>query len=226
MGAVGLVDHLPAAARLGLVARRCARPRSGPAPGGACASCSGGPRPTTSRTAQPGSVRCSQSAKRQRGASSSMSANTWSMPSPASQRPSAFTPGRVDEEGAAGQHDQLAGGGGVAAAAVGLPDRLGALDVLAGQAVDKVDLPAPEAPMHDERRARAEERCGAGRGPSPVTLLTAHDVGAEGDRLGACDRRVGIGAEVDLGEHDDGQRPRSPRPARARARAGAGSRAC
>ena len=64
-----------------------------------------------------------------RAASSSISAKTWPTPLSASQSPTPAQPRGVDEDPAAGQREQVAGGRGVPALAVDVPDGLDVHDV-------------------------------------------------------------------------------------------------
>ena len=130
-----------------------------------------------------------------------MSANTWAMPSAASQRPSAFTPGVSMRMAPPGSTTS-------SPAVVVWRPRPSASRIdwvrwtsAPARRLSKVDLPAPEAP------STTKVVPGTRSASHEVEALTAdvadgEDVGADGDRLGVGDGRLGIGAEVDLGQHD------------------------
>jgi hypothetical protein len=117
---------------------------------------------TASRTAQPGSVSCRQSAKRQPRASSAMSANASATPA-ASASAGRRTPGVSMSKGTVSEDEQLAVACRVAAAIVARADREHALDVLAEQQVDQRRLADSAHPTS------TAVRCGSSRARSAGT---------------------------------------------------------
>src|SRR5215207_4562777 len=117
--------------------------------------------------------------------------------------------GGVDEQPAAGQHVQLAGGGGVPAAPV-LTDLVRPRDGAAGQCVGQAGLADPRGPDHGRRPSRTEQ----GRDRRQALAGDRADrqhVDAErvpADRLHG---RLDVVAEVGLGEHDDRGGAAAPR---------------
>ena len=107
------------------------------------------------------------------------------------------------------EHHELAGGRGVAAAAVTVADGADALALLTGEGVHQRGLPGPRRADEHERAPRPDEV------PEPVEAGTVgrthrHDVDTERHRLGDSDLGGDVTGEVGLGQHDDRHGPAVP----------------
>jgi hypothetical protein len=159
------------------------------------------PSPTVA-TAQPGSPAWRQSAKRTR-ARERLDVGEHARQA-ARLLPDArqLEPGRVDDDAAAGERDELAPGGRVAPAVVGLADRAGR-PLAAGQGVEQAGLADAGGAQQHAGDAGAEQR-GDGVEPAAVDARDRED----GHRAAQCaadlgDLRGGVGDEVGLGQHHD-----------------------
>ena len=158
--------------------------------------------PTAASTAQPGSLSCAQSRKRQRSANAATSAKLVSMPPASSSKTELAQPGRIDQHAAARQLDELP-----------RRRRMPAALVVA-QSADSLRFAAEQAihqrRLADARRAdEADRLAGADVGAQLVDAIAgrgarAHDRHADRGALDRLEQRRQIRLRVDLVQHDDG----------------------
>ena len=111
----------------------------------------------------------------------------------------------------AGQPDELAVGGRMAAARVVVADVAGRWRSSPSSALTSVDLPTPDEPSTTAVRPGAGGRRRGRRRRSPVSAEMIRDRDAGRDRLGGDAQAFEIVGHVGLVEHDDGRRAAGPR---------------
>ena len=175
-------------------------------------------------TAQPGSVPCAQSRNRHpRGQLLDVLERLLEPFLGVPERELAH-PGRVDQAAAAGEHDQLAVGGRVAAAAVGREAPPVASRSEPHRRFTSVDLPTPDEPTSVAVRPPARWATSSSM-PSPVTAETTCTGTPKVTPPSCATAASMLVAQVGLGQHDDGlgaalpgERQVALQPARVRGR--------
>ena len=173
------------------------------------------PSATAACTTQPGSRRWVQSAKRHWSRRAVISGKVRATPSPSALPETDFPqPGRVDEDTAAGEDDELPVGRGVPAPPVALPHLAGG-QPCSGQVVGQRRLPRPRGA--EQGHGPAPDRSTAPRSSRPAPVCGADDMEVDHQRRPVrAARRRRRGRRRTRGRPWSARRParrRSPRPA-------------